>query len=298
MRRSSHNRALFFLFAIGVTVGTTATFILLLFSWAYARAFTRLPCAGAYESLESLGVESEPVVFRNPEGILLRGWFAQGEKFPEAGIVVLPGAAGNTEHALPDARILHEAGFSTLVFEHRACADSASLHSGGYLEGEDLALAAEFLQTRPGIERVGVLGFSTGGSAAILAASLTQDIEAVVAMGGFSSLANDVLEPEIEHGWTDRASRALILLFIGYQLGIDPDRVSPIDQVERISPRPVLLIYGDQERLPGEALFEAAGDPKELWVVPAAGHGGYTAADPQGYQSRIVTFFRSAFDLQ
>ncbi|HJS28137.1 MAG TPA: prolyl oligopeptidase family serine peptidase [Anaerolineales bacterium] len=275
---------------------TTGIFILLAsLSWFYARAFTHMPCAGDYTWLEEPGVQPETVEFLNPDGILIHGWLALGGEHRENGIIVLPGATGNTQLALPDALVLMRAGYSTLVFEHRTCANPASMHSGGYLEAEDLVRAAKFLKARPEIQRVGVLGFSTGGSTALLAAARTSDIDAVVAMGGFSSLADDVLEPEIERVWIDRTVRTLILFLIGYQLGIDPDLVSPVDQVDRISPRPILLIYGEGERRPGETLFEAAGDPKEMWIVPNAGHGGYAAADPEEYRSRVLTFFQRSF---
>jgi dipeptidyl aminopeptidase/acylaminoacyl peptidase len=284
--------------AFALSITTAGLAVLLGLSWLYAWAFTHIPCAGNTTWLDDPSLRSEEVEFRNPDGVVLHGWLVLGEEHKETGIIVLPGATGNTQLALPDALVLLRAGYSTLVFEHRTCADAASMHSGGYLEAADLVLAAEFLKARPEIQRVGVLGFSTGGSAAILAAAQTQDIDAVVAMGGFSSLADDVLEPEIDRGFLDRTSRTLILFFIGYQLGIDPDLVSPVDQVEQISPRPILLIYGEEERRPGEMLFEAAGDPKGIWIVPNTGHGGYEAADPEEYQSRIVTFFQRSFDLK
>ncbi|MBN1313320.1 MAG: prolyl oligopeptidase family serine peptidase, partial [Anaerolineae bacterium] len=265
-------------------------------SWQYAYHFTHLGCAGPRESLQAQGYASDPVIFDTPRGYQLRGWLTQGDRFPEVVIIALPGASGNTWYALPNAAILAGAGYSTLVYEHRSCADPALLHSGGYLEADDLVSAAQYLRTRPDIKHVGVLGLSAGGTAALLAAAKEQDIEAVVAAGGFSSLKEDVLPTQVTYSPIDWIARRLVLAFVGFQVGTAPRNISPVAHIEQISPRPILLIYGEYEANHGEALYAAAGDPKDLWIVPGVGHGGYEVAFPDEYEKRIVSFFQSVFD--
>jgi len=48
----------------------------------------------------------------------------------------------------------------------------------------------------------------------------------------------------------------------------------PFDHVDMISPRPVLLVVGEKahSRFFSEQAFERAADPKELFIVPGAGH--------------------------
>jgi hypothetical protein len=41
-------------------------------------------------------------------------------------------------------------------------------------------------------------------------------------------------------------------------------------------------------------LFAAAGEPKELWVVPGADHAGAIRAEPDGYRARTLAFLASA----
>ena len=52
--------------------------------------------------------------------------------------------------------------------------------------------------------------------------------------------------------------------------------VSPLRWIDKISPRPLLLIHGDKDDLvPVEhahKLFEKAGEPKKLVIIPGAGH--------------------------
>jgi fermentation-respiration switch protein FrsA (DUF1100 family) len=74
--------------------------------------------------------------------------------------------------------------------------------------------------------------------------------------------------------------------------------VEPIRSIRSISPRPLLLVHGDRDlTIPAEhsrRLFEAAGEPKELWIIPEVGHcGGYFAGRPE-YVSRVASFFADA----
>lgn len=48
----------------------------------------------------------------------------------------------------------------------------------------------------------------------------------------------------------------------------------PFNDIETISPRPMLFITGDQAHSKefSEDAFKRAGQPKELYVVPGAGH--------------------------
>jgi hypothetical protein len=58
-----------------------------------------------------------------------------------------------------------------------------------------------------------------------------------------------------------------------------------------------LLVYAGHGQ-GGEDLspdyFAAAGDPKELWEIPEAGHTGGLAARPQEYEERVVGFLDRA----
>lgn len=266
-------------------------------SWYFAGTFAQIPCSGYEASIAEIGFPAEQVYFKNPDGLEMRGSFSRGDRFPAYAIVAVPGAAGNTNNVLNEAKILADAGFSVLIYPHRACHDSRQQHSGGYLEAQDLGRAVNFLKTMPGIKHIGVIGISTGGSAAIIAAAGDQDIEAVIAMGGFSSLRDDVLEPHEPLPWHDRLIRRFVLTFIGLRLGMPPELIDPSGVVAQISPRPLLLVYGDQEALHGQRLYDAARQPKAIWIMAGAGHAAYYEADPGEYRKMILDFFYEAFRL-
>jgi fermentation-respiration switch protein FrsA (DUF1100 family) len=43
-----------------------------------------------------------------------------------------------------------------------------------------------------------------------------------------------------------------------------------------------------------QRLFDAAGEPKALWVVPGARHGTYIQVAPAEYEARVVSFLDGA----
>jgi pimeloyl-ACP methyl ester carboxylesterase len=79
------------------------------------------------------------------------------------------------------------------------------------------------------------------------------------------------------------------------RLGVDVDGVRPVDGLCAISPRPLLLIYGelDADVPPGapQAMFDAACAPADLWIVVGAAHGNYAEVAPEGYPERLLAFF-------
>jgi len=62
-----------------------------------------------------------------------------------------------------------------------------------------------------------------------------------------------------------------------------------------ISPRPILIIHGEQDTIvnPRDAvqLYEAAKEPKELWLAPDAEHCGAYFADRKAYVAKVIDFF-------
>ncbi len=87
----------------------------------------------------------------------------------------------------------------------------------------------------------------------------------------------------------------ITLLIIRLRLGISPGDVAPVDHIAAISPRPILLIHGldDTKVTPGSSrtLFAAAGEPKELWLLPGSQHTKGINDYPEEYSRRMVEFF-------
>jgi fermentation-respiration switch protein FrsA (DUF1100 family) len=81
----------------------------------------------------------------------------------------------------------------------------------------------------------------------------------------------------------------------GLRLHCNLSEADPLHWIGKISPRPVFLIHGKQDVYIPEAeverLYDAAGDPKTLWVVPQAGHRRANQVCAEEYTARVLGFF-------
>ena len=73
-----------------------------------------------------------------------------------------------------------------------------------------------------------------------------------------------------------------------------------IESIASLSPRPVLLAHGADDPLvsphDAEALYARAGEPKEIWRVPDAGHVVAEFVDPEVYDARVTGLFTRALE--
>jgi fermentation-respiration switch protein FrsA (DUF1100 family) len=92
---------------------------------------------------------------------------------------------------------------------------------------------------------------------------------------------------------------ALALRVAGLRLGVSLKDFAPIKEIGKIAPRPLLLIHAERDiRMPLkdiQDLMNAAGWPKELWIVPGADHGEPWMIAKEEFQKRLVEFFRKTF---
>jgi pimeloyl-ACP methyl ester carboxylesterase len=229
----------------------------------------------------------------------LAAWYVPREG-ARAGIVLCHGHNDSRSQFLPLLRPLHEAGFHLLLFDHRSMGVSGpGPCTYGYHEQEDLLAAVGWLRRRTGIERLGVMGLSMGGSTALLAAARDPQIHAVVTDSAFARLA-DMVEQRF-HPLPPRLRRPVaesVRYWAERQAGRLIDAVDPEQALRRWTPRPLLVIHGERDPLVpvshARRLAEAAGEAAELWVLPEGGHIRFRTRTEPGYAERITTFFRKS----
>ena len=109
------------------------------------------------------------VQFPSSSGATIRGWFIPGKKGAGA-IVLLHGVRANRVSMLERAGFLAHAGYAVLLFDFQAHGESAGQHiTFGYLESWDAQAAVTFLRSNAPGEKIGLIGVSMGGAAALLA---------------------------------------------------------------------------------------------------------------------------------
>ena len=260
--------------------------------WVYVYILTHPACPVAPRPGLDLPPPDE-YLLETSDGLQLRAWYYPSAN--GAAVLALGGLQGALGGSLPPAGFLVDQGYGVLQLDSRMCAEPPRAVTLGYAEVRDAKAGLAFLLDRPEVdpERVGVFGFSMGGVTAIRAAAQNPQIAAIVAEGGYDNLGRDILEP----GRPKSILHQILLYFIAgsywIQIGENPWLLSPIDDLPAISPRPVLLIYGEHELNSGQGdrQYAAAGDPKELWIVPAGDHGRNHLVASEAYVTKILSFF-------
>lgn len=266
-------------------------------------SMTRIRRAPVAEDPALLGLACEDVSFSsNEEGLTLRGWFLPAQD-TERVIIMVHGADGHRADPsigmLPVASQLVAHGYNVLTFDLRGHGESdGNRISAGYNERKDLLGAVSYLESR-GFRRIGVLGFSMGAVATLLAAAESDAIAAVVSDSAFADI-KDMMEPEFSKRTKFPKFFLRPLLFmVKIMYGVDFTAVSPIDSLSQIAPRPILFIHGElDEVVPLQhayRLHEASQNPEDqLWTVPGAYHVRSYLTQPQEYIDKITVFFDGA----
>jgi dipeptidyl aminopeptidase/acylaminoacyl peptidase len=250
------------------------------------------------------GLSFEPVTLTTPDGVKLAAWYVPCAG-AQAGVVVCHGYGASRRYVTGLLPFLHRAGFAVISFDFRGMGESGGRFcSFGQCEKEDVRTASRYLRAHAGVGpgQVGALGLSMGGAAAIMAAAEDADIGAVVADCAFARLDQMVPQRFARFG---RAGPPLACCtqWWGERLaGFSVSSVSPVAVAARLSPRPLLLIHGEADTHTPPAhsreLYAAARDPKELWIVPGAGHAGCYDTARDEYERRVTHFFRQALLLR
>lgn len=243
----------------------------------------------------------ETVDFQASDGNHDRAWFVPPTN--GAVIVFVHGLGGNRANLLPNAAILHQAGFGAMLIDLRSHGESeGELATFGLSEVNDVRGAVQWLEAR-GDWRLGILGQSMGASTTMLSAAAIPELQAVVEECGFTSMSDNISSGVRELAHLPPFPFApLIQMWGEQQSGFDIDAVRPVDAVPKIAPRPLLIVHGDEDRLvPVEnahAIFAAAGEPKELLILPGVGHRNFVEPGGATYAEAITRFFTTHLGAQ
>lgn len=279
-------------------------------AWNLLHPARNLPNA----SPRDLGLSFASVALRSSDGVDLQAWYVYGERTDaasgsliriadgtddpsrSAAIVLLHGYQGSKASMLEYAPFLHRAGYPLLILDLRNHGRSdETLTTFGLKEWRDAVAAADELKAR-NFSRIGVLGVSMGAATALYAAANDPRFDAAVSDEGFFSLresGGDAFRNIV--GLPDLLFLPMTSLWGQVLGGASMDDIAPGREIPRISPRPVLVIHTDADKLVGSAaghrLFEAAKEPKSLWAVPDAEHGRVHQKYPAEYEARVLDFF-------
>jgi fermentation-respiration switch protein FrsA (DUF1100 family) len=246
-------------------------------------------------------LEAETVSVPSKSGATLSGWFSHGQ--PGGGLVILMhGVRANRWQMAQRALVLHRHGFGVLLFDFQAHGESVGRRiTFGHLEARDAAAALDYARRREPGERIGVIGVSLGGAAALLAQS-PLDVQALVL---------ESVYPDIVSALADRLRTRLpgmlgmmtvpilvptFKLIMPPILGVRIDDLRPIDRIGSVT-APLFMAAGTADTYTpmaeSRALFLRAPQPKEFWAVEGAGHVDLEQFGPDAYWRHLLPFLAS-----
>jgi fermentation-respiration switch protein FrsA (DUF1100 family) len=239
----------------------------------------------------------EEVTVTSSDGIELAGWFVPSRN--GAVIMMQHGYKSTRKELLNEAAMMHRHGYGALLMSVRAHDRSGGeMITFGMHEVDDMEAWYQYLLTRRDVdpERIGILGNSYGGMLAIQYAAQNENIKAVVANSAFSSL-NDTVSTSVEY-FTDLPAfpfAPLIVFWAERETGFKTEDIDTTKWIAQISPRPVFLMQGGADVVisadSGQRLYDAAGEPKELWFDPQLGHVQFDTERAEEYERRVAEFF-------
>jgi pimeloyl-ACP methyl ester carboxylesterase len=206
----------------------------------------------------------------------------------ETAIVLAHGFMGY--RTKPKWRVLAEGlaeRFTVYTFDMRGHGQSGGACTGGELELRDVHAVIQYARDR-GHSRVVTVGGSLGGIAVVLEAAHHRDADAVVAISTpavWSHPESTKMVRRMTWLFMSPIGRALARRVMGTTIDLawgNPE--PPSEVIDRIAPIPILIVHGENDHFfpPEDArmLYERAGDPKRLLILPEFGHAedGFTPA--------------------
>lgn len=252
------------------------------------------------EEPEDYGLSCEEVTVTTEDGLKLYGWYIPGTN--GATVMVQHGSPGGRQDGLHEAQFLNRHGYNVLMGSFRAHDESdGDLISLGYHERKDAAAWHQYLLDRDDIDpdRIGMFGESMGGGTGILYTAENKGIRALATASAFA-LTQETVETLIEYeldppNWATPILAQFIVFWAEREADFKVKELDTEAVIGQISPRPVLIIHGgDEDKISpdnGQRLFDRAGEPKEFWFVPEAGHVNFEKFRPQAYEQQVLAFF-------
>lgn len=239
-------------------------------------------------------LQGRSVEFPSESGSQIHGWFLPG-RAGQGLVIVMHGVRASRLDMLARARFLSRAGYAVLLFDFQAHGESPGKHiTFGYLESKDARAAVAFARAVASQGKIGVIGVSMGGAAATLAEPPIA-VDALVLEQVYPTL-HDAIGDRIAMrlGAWSRVLTPLLSWQLPPRLGVSDRALRPLDHVGKIA-APKLFVGGQFDRHTTQAelrqMFDAASEPKELWIVPRAAHVDLSRFAKAEYETRILNFF-------
>lgn len=273
---------------------------LLIFTYILARQLLRPERRAMAKTPADFGLEMTEIRIPGPRGALA-GWYLPARN--GCTLICCHGINDNSgQWIAPIAKLHARSGYGALLFDFAGHGQSEGNQvTYGIRERHDVTAVIDYLRQRGDVdmERVAILGFSLGAITAVMSAAEHPDLRAVVIESGFSDLHHDIAKLFARYTGLPGFPFVRLVIFWGQRIArVRLEEVRPARIIGNIAPRPVLIISDLRDALAdepydGEYLYQAAGEPKELWQVAEASHVNAFGIEPEAWIDRVGGFLDS-----
>lgn len=242
----------------------------------------------------------QSVHFTASDGVPIAGSYWPGRRPDGPAVLLLHGVDSSRASFARHAAWLSHEGYAVLAIDFRGHGESGQVaRSFGLRESRDASAALAFLRRGTPDRRVGLIGTSLGGAAALLGDDGPLPVQAMVLQAVYPDLRRAIFNRIAQRLGPLLATigEPLLSFQAGPRYGVWPGRLSPVEAI-RHYPGPVLIIGGlaDLSTPPDETrlLYAAAPGPKSLWLVPGIGHAAMGAIFTDEYRARVLALFQAS----
>ncbi len=270
----------------------------LIFSYHLTHSSTRTRDRELASTPASYGCPFAVVQFPSRDGLMLQGWWMEGEEGKPI-LLLCHGLFRSRQEVLERACSLNKLGYPAFLFDFRGHGKSQQeLVSLGFRERLDVLGAYDFLKKgkRP---KFALLGVSMGAVAVLHAANeFGSDLATLIADSPFLSLEETVSHHT--HLLLGLPSFPFADLFVWNLTRINGYREADLNTakaLEGIKEIPILLIYGREDRrispATAQAIFDAIPHArKKIIFFEGATHGAAYRSDSEKYLEIIKRFLQ------
>ncbi len=230
---------------------------------------------------DAFGLRHDEVFLEAADGPRVHGWFLPAAGTASFTVLVCHGNAGNISGRLDRALVFHGLGLNVFLFDYRGFGRSEGRPSeaGTY---HDAVAFHRYLVAERRIPREELILFGESlGAAVAIELALREEAAALVLEAPFTSIA-------------DMARVAYP--FLAPLLPWVRTRYDNLRKIQEVT-LPLLILHGRRDPVvpfeQGEALYQAAREPKRLVAVESAGHADLFLVGGELYRSAWKTLLQS-----
>lgn len=284
-----------------------SVFILLSFLVTIITYYRRVECF--VSTPENYNITAETINVNSLDGIPLKAWWVKPElqnKQKPIGVIILLHGMKNMDASslLGHTTFLSKAGYHSIVLDMRSHG-----RSGGnriclaIKETKDVIPILDWIQEQSNIKDIPLIlwGFSLGAATAIRTAAIRPDVDAVISVSSYAAI-DLLIYDQLKTSQTVKVFMDIYISFVQFAIWILYGRwaikASPIKDIKKISPRPIMIAHGSADSevsiKHARMLLSSVGVNSHSWLVEGKGHciftGDATGDDNKDYRRIMLDF--------